>query len=48
MNQATDGNRNKKDILIAFIAASLRGMANLHKFLMLTGPVELGKVFILG
>jgi putative DNA primase/helicase len=43
MNQATDGNRNKKDILIAFIAASLRGMANLHKFLMLTGPGGTGK-----
>jgi len=43
MNQATDGNRNKKDILIAFIAASLRGMASLHKFLMLTGPGGTGK-----
>jgi len=43
MNQATDGNRNKKDILIAFIAASLRGMAHLHKFLMLTGPGGTGK-----
>jgi putative DNA primase/helicase len=43
MNQATDGNRNKKDILIAFIAASLRGMANLHKFLMLTDPGGTGK-----
>ncbi|MEG4213344.1 DUF3854 domain-containing protein [Microcoleus sp. S13_B4] len=43
MNQATDGNRNKKDILIAFIAASLRGMAFLHKFLMLTGPGGTGK-----
>ena len=43
MNQATDGNRNKKDILIAFTAASLRGMANLHKFLMLTGPGGTGK-----
>jgi len=43
MNQTTDGNRNKKDILIAFIAASLRGMASLQKFLMLTGPGGTGK-----
>jgi putative DNA primase/helicase len=43
MDQATDGNRNKKNILIAFIAASLRGMANLHKFLMLTAPGGTGK-----
>jgi len=43
MNQATDGNRNKKDILIAFTTASLRGMASLHKFLILTGPGGTGK-----
>jgi putative DNA primase/helicase len=43
LDRATDGNRNKKDILLAFIAVSLRGMSNLHKFLMLTGPGGTGK-----
>ena len=38
LEQATNGNQNKKDILLAFIAASLRGMSDLQKFLMLTGP----------
>jgi putative DNA primase/helicase len=43
LDRATDGNRNKKDILLAFIAACLRGMSSLHKFLMLTGPGGTGK-----
>ncbi|MCC3416486.1 MAG: DUF3854 domain-containing protein [Microcoleus sp. PH2017_07_MST_O_A] len=43
MNQATDGNQNKKEILLAFIAASLRGMSSLQKFFMLNGPGGTGK-----
>jgi putative DNA primase/helicase len=40
---ATENNRRKKDILLAFLAASLRGMFELQKFLMLTGPGGTGK-----
>ena len=43
LDEATEGNNRKKEILLAFAAASLRGMANLHKFLMLTGPGGTGK-----
>ncbi|MEG3922220.1 DUF3854 domain-containing protein [Microcoleus sp. T3_A4] len=43
LDQATNGSQNKKDILLAFIAASLRGMSDLQKFLMLTGPGGTGK-----
>jgi putative DNA primase/helicase len=43
MNQATDGNRNKKDILIAFIAASLRGMANFAQIPNADWPGGTGK-----
>lgn len=43
IDQATNGNQPKKEVLLAFIAASLRGMSNLQKFLMLTGPGGTGK-----
>ncbi len=43
MNQATDSNQNKKEILLAFIAASLRGMSSLQKFFMLNEPGGTGK-----
>ncbi|MEG5236974.1 DUF3854 domain-containing protein [Microcoleus sp. AT9b-C3] len=43
IDRATDSNQHKKEILLAFIAASLRGMASLQKFLMLTGPGGTGK-----
>ena len=43
LDEATEGNSRKKEILLAFAAASLRGMATLQKFLMLTGPGGTGK-----
>jgi putative DNA primase/helicase len=43
LDEATEGSSRKKKILLAFAAASLRGMAKLQKFLMLTGPGGTGK-----
>jgi putative DNA primase/helicase len=43
LDQATEGSERKKNILLAFAAAALRGMANLQKFLMLTGFGGTGK-----
>ncbi|MCU0544684.1 MAG: hypothetical protein MUE44_21375 [Oscillatoriaceae cyanobacterium Prado104] len=43
LSQATEGSERKKNILLAFAAAALRGLSELHKFLMLTGPGGTGK-----
>ena len=46
LDEATEGSSRKKKILLAFAAASLRGMASLQKFLMLTGRAVRGKAFL--
>lgn len=43
LSEATEGNTRKQEILLAFAAAALRGMASVQKFLMLTGPGGTGK-----
>jgi putative DNA primase/helicase len=43
LDQMTEGNQNKKELLLCFAAACLRGMSDVQKFLMLTGPAGTGK-----